>query len=502
MKKQTLLIFSLFLLVININKAVCQGTSCSSAQLVITGSSYTYPAGVNAPQAPPSGNPGPNYGCLGTQPNPAWYYFQISSPGNIEIHMKGSNNNDIDFCCWGPFTSPTSPCLQGLTAGSPTPSHWAPGPSPNYPTLNMVDCSYNSSFEEWCYIPNAPLGAYYILLITNFSNQAQNILFSQTNIGQAGAGSSGGSLLVTTNPTCEGDTLKLYSPTIQNATYTWIGPNNFQSNLQNPIIPNADTTLNGYYNLLIDSLGTFYNGFINVSVMQKPNVSVFVGPYCDGGNTQIIASGAANYIWPQFGGSGPVYYMSPAIQGNFSVVGTLNNGCKDSVTFSVTPQPLPISDFIYTINDNTVLFQPLSIFTSNYYWEFGDGTYSQQTNPIHTYNSIGNYQVSLQSYNFCGVDTVIKPLVISIVGIENSENQKFKISPNPNNGNFTIEIPESIEIQRIEILSMQGKKIKDFNKFETKSKQIALNINNLTKGLYYLKVITEDSIILRKLIIE
>ncbi len=502
MKKQTLLIFSLFLLIININKAVCQGTSCLGAQLVITGSNYTYPAGVNAPPAPPSGSPGPNYGCLATQPNPAWYYFQISSPGNIEIHMKGSNDKDIDFCCWGPFTSPTSPCLQGLTAGIPTPSHHTTGPSTNYPTLNMVDCSYDASFEEWCYIPNAPLGAYYILLITNYSNQVQNIIFSQTNAGQPGAGSSASSMLVTTNPTCEGDTLKLYSPTILNATYTWIGPNNFQSNLQNPIIPNADTTNNGNYSLIIDSAGTSYNGFINISIKQKPNVSVFVGPYCDGGNTQIIASGAANYTWPQFGSTGTVHYMSPAIQGNYYVVGTATNGCKDSVAFNVTPQPTPISDFIYTINDNTVLFQPLSIFTSNYYWEFGDGSNSQQSNPIHTYNDIGTYQVSLQSYNFCGVDSVTKPLLISIVGIENSEIQKFKISPNPNNGNFTIEIPENIEVKKIEILSMEGKKIKEFNTFETKSKQISLNINKFTKGLYYLKIITKDTIILRKLITE
>ena len=417
--------------------------------------------------------------------------------------MQGSNNNDIDFCCWGPFNSPTAPCLQGLTAGSPTPSHWAPGPSTSYPSLNMVDCSYNSSYEEWCYIPNAPMGSYYILLITNYSNQLQNIIFSQTNAGQPGAGSSSASLLLSySNPICEGDTLKLFSPTIQNATYSWTGPNNFQSNLQNPQIPNTDTTFNGYYSLIIDSAGHLQNGFINIVVKNKPNVNTYVVPFCNGGNTQIIASGAATFYWPQFGSSSSIYYMSPAIQGNYTVIGTAANGCKDTATFSITPQPLPISDYIYSINNNTVSFEPLSIYTTDYYWEFGDGSNSQQPNPTYTFNNTGTYQVSLHSYNFCGFNSVTKPVTITTMGVEDAYSMSFKIIPNPNDGNFIIEIPENFQVQKLEIISKEGKIIDDNIICEKNSRSIKLNFNNLSKGLHFLKIICNNKIIFKKVIVD
>jgi hypothetical protein len=41
------------------------------------------------------------YGCLGSQPNPAWYYLRIAVPGQITTLLSGSA--DLDFAVWGPF---------------------------------------------------------------------------------------------------------------------------------------------------------------------------------------------------------------------------------------------------------------------------------------------------------------------------------------------------------------------------------------------------------------
>ncbi len=162
---------------------------CNTSFPFCTGITYNNPAGVNSG----SGQTGPNYMCLGSEPNPAWYYLLIDQPGNISIDIHTVPQHDIDFICWGPFTSNTTPCTSQLTGvGSPG-SHWSGGnPHPadmgGYPAGNTIDCSYNSSFQEWCYIPNAMTGQYYIFLITNYSNTACNIIFNQTNAGQAGAG--------------------------------------------------------------------------------------------------------------------------------------------------------------------------------------------------------------------------------------------------------------------------------------------------------------------------
>jgi hypothetical protein len=43
------------------------------------------------------------------------------------------------------------------------------------------------------------------------------------------------------------DTLKLYASTVPNASYQWSGPSGYTSTSQNPLLPNADTTMEGYY---------------------------------------------------------------------------------------------------------------------------------------------------------------------------------------------------------------------------------------------------------------
>lgn len=132
--------------------------TCNGATGICTGSAYSFPAGVNAGTA----QPGANYGCLKTQPNPAWFFMRIKTAGSIRIRMSSSPARDIDFILWGPFASPTAPCVAGLD------------------TTKIVDCSYSTSSVENADIPNAVAGGYYIMMITNYSNRTTDITFSQT----------------------------------------------------------------------------------------------------------------------------------------------------------------------------------------------------------------------------------------------------------------------------------------------------------------------------------
>ena len=73
-----------------------QNNTCANADPFCTDNGmYQFPAGVNAG----SGESGPNYNCLYTTPNPAWYYMQIANPGDIDIYMYSTPSHDIDFCC-------------------------------------------------------------------------------------------------------------------------------------------------------------------------------------------------------------------------------------------------------------------------------------------------------------------------------------------------------------------------------------------------------------------
>ena len=121
-----------------------------------------------------------NIGCLGTAPNGAWYTFQVSTPGLLQFQISQTNaagtGIDVDFICWGPFT--TDPRLNAslcTTALQDYPDGQNAGAG------NIVACSYSAAPVENFSIPNAIAGNFYVVLITNYSNQSGTITFNQTN---------------------------------------------------------------------------------------------------------------------------------------------------------------------------------------------------------------------------------------------------------------------------------------------------------------------------------
>ncbi len=159
--------------------------TCDEAQVACSSNIYSFPAGTIGSAPPPVGGY-PNYGCLGSYPCPAYFYMQVGVAGDIIILIQQSNNHDVDFICWGPFTSLTDGCATGLTGTCGGPSqpsccnNNAPGCANFYPRGNITDCSYSPNATETCHILNAQVGQIYILLITNFSQQPGTITFQQT----------------------------------------------------------------------------------------------------------------------------------------------------------------------------------------------------------------------------------------------------------------------------------------------------------------------------------
>ncbi|MEI8135725.1 MAG: gliding motility-associated C-terminal domain-containing protein [Bacteroidota bacterium] len=222
-------------------------TSCATAQPFCAGgtSGVTFPATVNGPAA----QVGPNYGCLGSEPNPAWYYLQVSTSGNIDLYIAGTANQDVDFICWGPFTTLASAC-GSLTAG------------------NTIDCSYSSSPTETCNIVNAIAGQYYMILITNFSNVTQNIVFNQIS----GTGSTNCGLLASNSSICAGNSATITASNASNLTNPTFSLNPGALTSPTPtfiVSPSVTTT----YTVYVTGLNT-----LNVPVTQTAVSTVTVKP--------------------------------------------------------------------------------------------------------------------------------------------------------------------------------------------------------------------------------
>lgn len=272
-----------------------QGLLCQNSEPFCTGTIYNFPAGTTG-----TAQPGANYGCLATQPAPAWYHMLIGDPGSITIHMYSTPLVDIDFICWGPFVDPYEPCVTGLTAST------------------IVDCSYSPLPNEYCDIPNGQTGEYYILLITNYSQQPCNITFSQIS----GSGSTDCTILpppVSNNgPLCVGETLHLYAETITNASYYWSGPAGFLSTQQNPVIPNVTLANAGDYSCVITVNGQSSDPAITSVIIYDLPTAELLSP------DTIICIGEPALAKFSFIGWGPFtieyndgtnYYTSPNLYG-------------------------------------------------------------------------------------------------------------------------------------------------------------------------------------------
>lgn len=135
-------------------------TTCTVQTPICSGSPINFTANTGGTPAS-SVNPGNNYGCLYTSPNPSWYYLQIATPGTLTVDITAGS--DVDFAIWGPFAT--------VAAGTTACNTYA----------TPLDCSYSSSAVEQVNIAGVTAGQVYVLLVTNYANTIQNI--SVTNAG-------------------------------------------------------------------------------------------------------------------------------------------------------------------------------------------------------------------------------------------------------------------------------------------------------------------------------
>ena len=165
-------------------------------------------------------------GCLNTTPNPAWYFIRIGTSGELVFDIKqwvdADNDSrldsrerqlDVDFIAWGPFETSFVVC-DVLSKGCDLngdgenirPAECANNADDpefyvnNLDNTNIIDCSYARQPEERIFvetftIPNALEGEYYLVMVTNFADEAGVIQLEQTNLDEDGAGTTDCSIL-------------------------------------------------------------------------------------------------------------------------------------------------------------------------------------------------------------------------------------------------------------------------------------------------------------------
>lgn len=202
---------------------------------------------------------GPYYGCLApyTARPPFWFHMKIRTAGGFTIRMTNSSNVDIDYCCWGPFNDPVTPCPSQLTQNK------------------YVDCGSSANATENCNIPsNAQVGQYYILVITKYNQNVPTDISFQKVAG-SGPGETDCSILdpfLTANTPCVGDQLVLEAEDLgPTASYTWTSPDNQEHHGYAWTRTNATIAMAGTYSCHVVS-GT-QSATETIDVVVLPNVT-------------------------------------------------------------------------------------------------------------------------------------------------------------------------------------------------------------------------------------
>lgn len=225
-----------------------------------------------------------------------------------------------------------------------------------------------------------------------------------------------------------------------------------------------------------------YQFTLNATI-TKQNVT------CNGGNngtaTANITGGTAPYTYSW--NTTPVQTTQTATNltaGNYQVTATDANGCQVSASTTITQPNAPTTNFSFTTNQLTATFTNSSTGGGTFFWTFGDGNNSTQTNPTHTYATSGSYQVCLQhTYpNSCGVYDTCKTVNVIATSLEEIENLGGIISyPNPASQIIYFAITD-YNIKAINLYDINGKTVFSIN---VNNSFIELDATSLSNGMYF-----------------
>lgn len=258
---------------------------------------------------------------------------------------------------------------------------------------------------------------------------------------------------------CEGEDIRLASQAFgEGISYLWNGPNGFESNIRDPLIPNAGPEAQGSYSLVV-----FRNGCpsprenIEVVVLESPDKPEFStnSPVCVGEELRLIPVGdnpSFSYIFTAPDGS--EFRGSPELE--FDEAQTRYNGnwrlrVSRSGCVSESSDPIPISvnsipDAQISVSSELVcegstlnLFGAPDLVNANYQWTGPNGYTSGVQNPVIeniSLESEGTFRLRVTSEAGCSDTSSID---INIVG-------RPRITAISNNGPDCIDGPTDIQL--------------------------------------------------------
>ncbi|MBL6444788.1 VCBS repeat-containing protein [Fulvivirga sp. 29W222] len=221
-------------------------------------------------------------------------------------------------------------------------------------------------------------------------------------------------------PACIGSDVTLSVSAVSGATYSWTGPNNFTSNVREPLISNVTRNDAGIYTVVVqvgDCRSSESSTTLEIVELEDFSAGASGATNVCQGSTVALSTqnrGGYTYQWQRNGVDIPsaTAFSYLATQSGLYRVVVDDSGSSCKVTtneVAVNVYTAPVVDFTTTsaicsgqtsVLTNTSTVDPSA--TVNYSWNFGDGQTSTVLNPTHTYTAANNYTVQL-AVSYAGV---------------------------------------------------------------------------------------------------
>ena len=180
----------------------------------------------------------------------------------------------------------------------------------------------------------------------------------------------------------------------------------------------------------------------------------------------------------------PYYSLAASAYYPNDRLGPIDASSCDTLGINNLPTALFRYDIEDTLNPLQVTFTDVSSYLpTSWHWDFGDGTVSQDTNPVHSYALPGAYNVCLIVSNDYAADTFCRQVLVGTSGIyELPALPQATVMPNPFSEEITVELPALVGVHPRFVLSdLYGRVITNtiLHDFET-----TLSLPKLPAGMY------------------
>ncbi|RAR71575.1 PKD domain-containing protein [Flavobacterium aciduliphilum] len=150
----------------------------------------------------------------------------------------------------------------------------------------------------------------------------------------------------------------------------------------------------------------------------------------------------------------------------------------------------PLANFDWTPNNLSATFTDTSTGSLAWWWDFGDGTYSNDPQPTHVYATAGDYTVKLYvENNIKSWDEITKTVTVSNLATSSYALKDFTIAPNPTSGWIRIHSNEAMSHLACQVTDITGKIIMR----QIVSDSSMIDLTALSQGMYVVTLTSDES---------